>query len=696
MVHLASPVELSVPIDRLLPPEARAVGTRVCVTVFDLIPLAMPEVYLEDPGLRRRYLARIELLRNADRILAISRHVAAEVTSRLGVAPARVLAVPLVPAAGFRPPFSRETAVREAMDAVPGLRSSFVLYTGGSDGRKNVEGLLQAWALLPEELRRSWQLVVAGSLPPLHRHHLEVMAATLGFGDGLLCTGFVDDAVLVALNQSAGLFVFPTLAEGFGLPVAEALACGTPVIGGDNTSIVELLPDEARFDASSPPRMSEAIARGLTDDAYRRRILAVASERPDRTWDDVAAETLAAYPPGVARPRRPDPRLRLAFVSPLPPQPGGVATYSARLLGALRARDDLQVEAFVDGPPHHRAEVLAADARPLAALDRTEALGGRYDAVVYSLGNSEFHTGALAQLVRRPGIVLAHDVRLTNLHRFAAWQHPEATPGGFAATLHRMYEGRLPAELGRSGGLTDAEVDRWGLLMARDVIAASTRFVTTSDFAADLARLDARPEHRHRITTIPFPISDSPSAARVEGPPVVVSFGVLNPLKQGPLLVRALAACGDDAVRLVFVGPSSDADTAAVRDAASEAGVGGRVEVTGAVDHDGYRHHLGAATVAVQLRASTNGESSAAVGDCLAAGIPTVVTDIGANRALPRDAVVAVAADVSAPELAAVLGELLHSPGRRASLGTAARKYAEAHSFADAADALYRLVSSPA
>jgi glycosyltransferase involved in cell wall biosynthesis len=390
--------------------------------------------------------------------------------------------------------------------------------------------------------------------------------------------------------------------------------------------------------------------------------------------------------------------MRWAFVSPLPPQPGGVAAYSQRLLTALRRRPDVEVDAYVDGPPHLRDAILAADeARPLAALERIEAQRGRYDAVVYNLGNSEFHTGALALLRRRPGIVVAHDVRLTNLFRFAPWQHPAGAPGGFAETLHRAYAGKLPPGLGADGAVTDDEADRWGILLAGEVIAASTSFVTTSAFAAELARLDARPEHHHRVTTMPFAVHDGsiePAVARPNAAPALASFGVLNPLKHGPRLVRAVAALGRADVRLAFVGPASAADAACIDAAARQVGLGGRVEVTGHVDAAEYRRRLAGTTVAVQLRGTTNGESSAAVGDCLAAGLPTVVTDIGASRALPRDAVVPVDADVDAHGLATVLRGLLADDARRATIGAAARAYAEAHTFDDAADALYRVVSS--
>ncbi|HVF32900.1 MAG TPA: glycosyltransferase [Acidimicrobiales bacterium] len=639
VLHLASPVELSIPIDRLVPPAARAAGVRVVCTVFDLIPRSMPDVYLEDPGLRRRYLARLELLRAADGLVAISNFVASDVVAQLGVAPARVAAVPLVASASFRPD---PTIHRERV----------VLTTGGSDGRKNLEALVDAWSLVPAGVRRGWRLVVVGTLPPLFANHLRVRA-----DDSLELRGFVTEDELVAWNQRAGLVVFPSRAEGFGLPVVEAQACGAPVIAGDNTAMVELLDPSARFDASSVDAMAAAITRALVEPP-------AASPPPARTWDDVADATAAfcADLPG----RRTggsaqnesgngsgngSGRRRLAFVSPLPPQPGGVATYSGRLLAALRARPDVAVDAYVDGPPHHRDAVLAADgARPLAAFDRVEALAGPYDDVVVALGNSEFHTGALALLGRRDGAtVLAHDVRLTTLHRFAPWQHPEAAPGGFSATLHRMYDG-LPAGLGAGGALSAEEAERWGVLMARDVIGRSRRFLTTSTFAAELARLDARPEHRGRIATVPFAAAPGVEPAP-DRHPLVVSFGVLNHLKQASLLVEAFGAAtpADAKARLAFVGPAGADDVDAVRRAAADAGLASdRVEVTGAVDDETYRRWLARAWVAVQLRASTNGESSAAVADCLAASLPTIVTGIGAARSLPAAAVVRVPPDVAA------------------------------------------------
>ncbi|MBW3614996.1 MAG: glycosyltransferase [Actinobacteria bacterium] len=715
LLHVASPFELSIPLDRLIPPAARRL--RLVVTLFDLIPEAMPEQYLQDPGLRRRYRARRELVRQADHVVAISRHSAGEAVRLLGVHRDRVSTVELAPAPAFRPPASREAALDAARAAVGGLERDYVLYTGGSDPRKNVEGLLEGWGRLPAAVRERWQLVLACHLPPLRRHHFEVMADQRGFGRRFLVTGWVSEETLVALNQAAALFVFPSLAEGFGLPLAEALACATPAIGANRTAVPELLAPEALFDASDPDATAAAITQALTDEGHRRRLSEHAA-RPPRTWAEVAAGTLAVYDRVVAQRHRPlrrdrpagaggRGRLRMALATPLPPQGGGVADYSTRLLEELR--ELCEVDALVDGPPHERASMEAAQApdgvavHRLASLERLEALARPYDGVVYSIGNSEFHTGALAMLSRRPGVVLAHDVRLTNLYRFAAWQHPEAAPGGFHATLQRMYAGRVPEHLGGQGWIDNHEAERWGVLMAREVIGHSRRFLATSAFAAELARLDARAGDRGRIDVLPFSLGAVPLAAptpadRRRGPPVVASFGMVNVLKQAPLVVEAFAeaagAVGAADAQLVFVGPASAADAGAVHERARQLGVASRVQVTGELDDQDYLRWLDRAWVAVQLRAATNGESSGAIGDCLTAGVPTVITAIGPNRAVPGTAAVAIPAGAGARQLADVLVTLLADPARRGALGRGAREYAAAHSFARAAEALYEVVSS--
>ena len=177
----------------------------------------------------------------------------------------------------------------------------------------------------------------------------------------------------------------------------------------------------------------------------------------------------------------------------------------------------------------------------------------------------------------------------------------------------------------------------------------------------------------------------------------MVSFGVVNEVKQYALVLEAfpavLARVPD--ARLAFVGPCADADRAALTTIAEGLGVGDRVTVTGAVAAAEYASWLDRAAVAVQLRRTANGESSAAVADCLAAGAVLVVTGIGASRDLPDAAVTRVGPDVPANALAIVIADLLTDPARRETLAAAGQEHAARNSFANAAGRLFDDVIEP-
>ena len=152
-----------------------------------------------------------------------------------------------------------------------------------------------------------------------------------------------------------------------------------------------------------------------------------------------------------------------------------------------------------------------------ASSTRNAARGG-YDCVVYCLGNSEFHAGALAQLRRRSGIVLAHEVRLTDLYALSA-DEPGAVPGGFAACLDAMYDG-LPPGTGAAGRLAPDEAERLGVLMAAEVVGARRSVRRDVGVRGRPGAARRRPERRRShlrraVRRCPTPVADAtPAAAR--------------------------------------------------------------------------------------------------------------------------------------------------------------------------------------
>ena len=242
--HLTSPFE-DVALDRVWPPAARIDGVRLVVTVFDLIPLMYPEHYLPNPAYHARYKNRVELIRLADRVLAISHATARDIVGDpspagrgVGASPApacrRASSPPAWGAIRWRPcrracrPCVPTTSFTRARSTSARTSTACSSPTRGSARPAHAAPARDRLAALVSRIRRT-------------RPRLRALDMTR---DVVVASG-VDDDDLVPLYQAARLFVFPSLYEGFGLPVAEAIACGTPTIASDVSSLVEIVSDPA-------------------------------------------------------------------------------------------------------------------------------------------------------------------------------------------------------------------------------------------------------------------------------------------------------------------------------------------------------------------------------------------------------------------------------------------------------------------
>lgn len=712
--HCASPFELGRTIAQMRPPYVDHLGLRFAVTAFDLIPLLHADRYLAHPSQRRRYRARLEVVRSADAVLAISGAAAADVVSRLDVDPRRCTVVGTGVSARFTPPASRSEALAAVHAALPAITGRFVLFPGGNDPRKNTEGLIAAFGLLPEALKTAYQLVVAGELPEPVVAHYRHLAREAGAGGRLVCTGFVADEALLRLYQATDLVAFPSIAEGYGLPAAEGLAAGAVVCVSDQPPFDEIVPDaRARFDPADPRAMADVLVRCLTDDEVRAAVRSDARATV-ASWDTVAARAASALEglaAGTRRPWRPRPRPRLAVVSPFPAVPSGIAGYSAELVAAMErvAGADgpgvpgVQIDCFADGRnrvPAALEPVAGRVPQDAAALERVDGAIGGYDRVLYVLGNSEYHANALAALRRRPGTVLAHEVRLSGLLALSGDTRGAVPPGGVAAAIARNYPG-LPDGLGARGAVDPVDAERYGLLLLKEVVADAERVLVCSEAARRLAVLDVGPQLAGRVDVAPYAVTQLTPAERaavelargarpVEAAPLVASFGIVDPSKRPETLLEAVAVLARRGVHLraALVGPVSGALGRTLRSLAVSLGVADRVQVTGEVAPPEFLRLLGEASVAVQLRDRFSGECSGTVSECLSAGVPTVVARIGWMAGIPTTAALHVPPACGAEELADAVGALLATEGRRASLAEGGSRWAAQQSFDVAAAAL--------
>jgi glycosyltransferase involved in cell wall biosynthesis/SAM-dependent methyltransferase len=269
-------------------PEARR-GYGAAMILYDLIPLAEPEVHLGHALLRRWYDRKLESLRNADLLLAISEHSARDAIERLTLDPARCVNI----AAG-----GDSMPVRQSGRGHADPRGfGSVLHVGGFEPRKNVDKLIGAYARLPPALRRAHPLLLAGPVTDIDRKRLSRTAKRLGLGRSEVgFTGFVPDDVLCDLYRNCRLFVFPSRNEGCGLPPLEAMHCGAAVIAADRASLPELIEiSEALFDPDDLGAFAALLEKGLTDAGFRERLIANAAAQSGRfTWEKSARRVLDA------------------------------------------------------------------------------------------------------------------------------------------------------------------------------------------------------------------------------------------------------------------------------------------------------------------------------------------------------------------------------------------------------------------
>jgi glycosyltransferase involved in cell wall biosynthesis len=263
-------------------------GVPTLLTLYDFIPQLFPQTV----SARARLLAGLATrlaLRAAGQVVAISEATRADLARLYPQAAERAVAIPLAADPAFRPQPAAATAALRHRYVLP---PRFALYLGSNKPHKNLPRLVAAWQRLPAEE----VLVIAGAWDrryPEARRLVEVH----GLEKRVRFLGPAAEAELPLLYSAATLFVFPSLYEGFGLPVVEALACGTPVACSDRSSLPEAAGDAALlFDPDDAGAIARAVGRLLADEPLRAELAARAPGQAARfSWEQTAAATLAQY-----------------------------------------------------------------------------------------------------------------------------------------------------------------------------------------------------------------------------------------------------------------------------------------------------------------------------------------------------------------------------------------------------------------
>jgi glycosyltransferase involved in cell wall biosynthesis len=278
---------------------------RLVVTIHDVIPLSLP-IYQGGLGGRLYFGLVRASAQGVAHIITDSEFSKQEIVQHIGVPPEMVTAIPLAVSERFHPRLGaeRDAEVRRKYN----LPEQYALYLGGFDVRKNLRALIAAYTYVGPSVGDEYPLILAGAPPkrwgtPRFPDLPAEIAARQELGQWIRWIGAVDEADKPALYRMARLFVMPSRYEGFGLGALEAMACGTPVVAAEASSLPEIVGDAAYL---VPPHDSRTlggaiIAVLIQDDLHASLQNLGLARASNFSWERTARQTYAVYEQVLAR-----------------------------------------------------------------------------------------------------------------------------------------------------------------------------------------------------------------------------------------------------------------------------------------------------------------------------------------------------------------------------------------------------------
>jgi glycosyltransferase involved in cell wall biosynthesis len=672
-------------------------NTSIFLTIYDLIPLVMHDHYIDKwpKNLKIEYDRRIKKIPIwADKLIFISESAKSDFEKIDPRVISKSISIPLA---------VDHTKFWASLAPANKCKIPYILFTGGFDPRKNMNAALEAFAHLIKTNARKFdnlKFYVVCACSDRQRQNYEELAARLGVLDKLVLTGYIEEESLIDLYKGASVFFFPSLYEGFGLPVLEALACGLPIVTTMCSSIPEIVGDLAHYCSSDDSQdMAFALKKALQESANRNiRQQEYIRRAKEFTWAKTGASyfklfnnTLLALDSSTKLQR-----YKIAYVTPWPPQRSGIANYSFEIVRYLKEYVDITL--YFQDPEESKSDSFGLEIEDISLLSQKIE---KYDCVIYHIGNNKhFHQKIYQMAWQYPGIIVVHDF---NIHPFLADSFlGKKDEHLYADALIEGYD-----EDGKSSYASvksdDFHPEIWRFPMSHALARKSIASIVHSKWVKkqfqEIDNVFVVPHGSIDNKTV-----DSNSNIKIlkkhfNIPPdkfVISTFGFVNALKRVPQILEAIKVLIELGYPIIFfIGGELIDRSLKIEEKIQSLGISDNVVISGYLSDIYFDNCIKMSDVIINLRYPSLGESSGALMKALSYGKACIVSNYQQFTELPDSVCWKVdIGDIEVPLIVAYLEELMCNPSTRKQLGKNAAFFAANYSSYELAAKSYTMIIS--
>jgi glycosyltransferase involved in cell wall biosynthesis len=668
---IPNPLMLNIHLIKTKPP------CRVVTTFYDLIPLIFEDIYFKSwPKMMfQEYILRLTRIdKISDTLVPISESSKRDLMEILEINPIKLKTVYLgVKKSNIDNNYTgRKYSINE-----------YILYVGGFDPRKNMEKAVLAFKKLIDTYGYfNLDFVIVCSYDEATKNRFLNFIKKLNVSGRIKLTGYVSEAELVGLYKDAKVFFFPSLYEGFGLPILEAMAIGTPIAASNCSSIPEVVGDAGLlFNPEDITDMAEKLNAILSNDELAGTLRVKGIKRANTfSWKQSAHELLNIFENVCNLSRSISRSFKIAYFSPVSPQKSGISTYTEELLPHLKKY--AEVHLFLDDNVKPTNSFIKEKIRYFPYKDFYALLKKeKYDTIIYHVGNNTMHKYIYNTLLKHSGIVVLHDYIL---HPFI--QHITALDGDSESYIIEMSsaygsEGEKLAKDYVNGSYYPIDFVKYPL--NERIIESSECVIVHSHYVKNLLEkyhhIKAIPHGRDAVELNEEFISKNKKALNLnDHQPILGCFGFMNSNKRINVLLDVFKDLTNEFPRAMLI-LAGDIDNNFKKDIIvrlKKYNLSNSILITGYNSEELYKKYLACTDIVINLRFPTMGETSGTLLDAMAFGKSVVVSNIGSYREFPDNCCWKVDVDNSEKELLlAYLRELISNKGLREKMGENAKQY---------------------